>query len=103
MCYGIRAVQPEPGRAGAPAPSSGLERLRPRVVGAAGALLVAGFAAAAFITPLPPPGMNRPQVPAAPVPVAAQALEHTAAAVDDGVPTALDEARRSGGDCHHGL
>ena len=109
MCYGIRAEQAEPGREGASQPSSGLERLRPRVAGAVAAVLVAGFAVAALIeTPAPPRVVI--EKPAVPVPAAEKAavpvkgvVEQTSVGVDDGVPTALNETRRSGGDCHHGL
>ena len=112
MCYGIRALQPEPRREGAAAPpSTGLERLRPRLAGALAALAVAGFATAAFLAPLPPPGLE-PVVhaKAAPASVAAQvalpptgAIEQISTGVDDGIPTALNDSRQRGSDCHHGL
>jgi hypothetical protein len=68
------------------------------VAGALAALLVAGFAAAALIRPsAPPPPVV---VEKAIVPVA---VEQTAAGIDDGVPTALNETKRASGECHHGL
>jgi hypothetical protein len=102
-------MQPEPGGEGHAQPSSGLERLRPRVAGAVAALLVAGFAAAALMeAPAPRPVIS--ERPALPAPMAEKAalntsgvLEQTAAGIDDGVPTAPNEARRVGGDCHQGL
>lgn len=111
MCYGIRALQPEPRREGAAAPpSTGLERLRPRLAGAVAALAVAGFATAAFLAPLPPPGLEPVvQATAAPAPVAAQtvlppgSLEQTSTGVDDGIPTALNDSKQRGSDCHQGL
>ncbi|MDB5861677.1 MAG: hypothetical protein JWQ76_5366 [Ramlibacter sp.] len=109
MCYGIRAMQAEPGREGASQPSPGLERLRPRVLGAAMAVLVAGFAAAALLEKPASPRVTI-EKPAAAVPAAEKAalppngvVEQTSMGVDDGVPTALNETRSRGGDCHHGL
>ena len=109
MCYGIHAMQAEPGREGASQPSSGLERLRPRVVGAVAAVLVAGFAAAALLESPPPPRVSI-EKPAVPAPAATMAaipangvVEQTSLGVDDGVPTALNESRSHSGDCHHGL
>jgi hypothetical protein len=111
-------MQAEPGREGASQPSSGLERLRPRVAGAVAAVLVAGFALAALVAPSSLPRATLEKAQAAPIPVTAQALlpvaakstvppggvvEQTSTAIDDGVPTALNETRRLGGDCHHGL
>ena len=109
MCYGIRAMQAEPGREDASQPSSGLERLRPRVAGAVAAVLVAGFATAALMQ-APPPPRGAVEKPAAPAPTVEKAavpangvVEQTSLGVDDGVPTALNETKRMGGDCHHGL
>ena len=109
MCYGIRAMQAEPGREDASQPSSGLERLRPRVAGAVAAVLVAGFALAALVEKPAPPRATI-EKPAATVPAAEKAavpvngvVEQTSLGVDDGVPTALNETKRMGGDCHHGL
>jgi hypothetical protein len=107
MCYGIRAEQAEPGREGASLPSSGLDRMRPRVAGAVAALLVAGFAMAALVAPSPT--MKTEQPAAAMLPVAgkmtvspASLVEQTSTGMDDGVPTAMDTKRHEG-DCHHGL
>ena len=98
MCYGIRALQAEPGRDSS-SQSAGMDRLRPRLAGAAAAVLVAGFATAALLTPSPRPAGAVEKVPVAPAPV----IEQTSMGVDDGVPTALNEVKRSSGECHHGL
>lgn len=101
MCYGIRALQAEPGRDGSSQPASGTDRLRPRLAGALAAVLVAGFATAALLTPSPRPAAVVEKVPSVPV---APVVEQTSLGVDDGVPTALNEVKRSGaGECHHGL
>ena len=102
MCYGIRAMQAEPGREDASQPSSGMDRLRPRLLGAVAAVLVAGFAAAALLTPSPQPSTTVEKLPAATVPTVG-AIEQTTPGLDDGVPTALNEMKRSTGECHHGL
>jgi hypothetical protein len=109
MCYGIRAMQAEPEGERGSQPSSGLERLRPRVAGAVAALLVAGFAAAALMEkPAPPQAATEKQSVQTPIAekIAVPAngvLEQTAAGIDDGVPTALNETKRASGECHHGL
>ena len=103
MCYGMRAEPAEPGREGASQPSSGLERLRPRLAGAAAAVLVAGFAVAALVTPAPTQVAVRAVPRAAPVAPTAPVVEQSSVGQDDGVPTALNETKRAGGDCHHGL
>ena len=102
MCLGIRAEQAEPGREGASQPASGPGSLRPRLVGAAAALLVAGFAAAALLAPsTPAPGVVE-KTPAAVVPTvtppAAGAVEQTSLGLDDGVPFAKKQSN-----CHHDL
>ena len=107
MCYVIRAEQAEPGREGASLPSSGFDRMRPRMAGAVAAMLVAGFAMAALVAPSP--SMKSEQAVAAVLPVAEKVtappgtlVEQTSTGMDDGVPTAMD-TRRSSGECHHGL
>jgi hypothetical protein len=100
MCYGIRALPAEPGRESSSQPASGFDRLRPRLAGAAAAVLVAGFATAALLTPSPRPAAAVEKVPAVPV---TPGIEQTSLGVDDGVPTAMNEVKRGSGECHHGL
>ena len=98
MCYGIRAEQAEPGREGASQPASGPGSLRPRLVGAAAALLVAGFAVAALLAPsTPAPGVIE-KAPAAVVPATTPPVEQTSLGLDDGVPFAKKQ-----GSCSHDL
>lgn len=99
MCYGIRALQAEPGRDSSSQPGAGMDRLRPRFAGAVAALLVAGFATAALLTPSPRPAAAVEKVPTAPV---TPVVEQTSMGLDDGVPVAAGEVKRQG-ECHHRL
>ena len=87
--------------------------LRPRVVGAVAAALVAVAATAALLLPSPTPAVSSVRATAA-TPVAkadtrdraGMVIEQTGSTLDDGVPSAdrdVVAARSSSGPCHHGL
>ncbi|WP_145979519.1 hypothetical protein [Ramlibacter tataouinensis] len=121
----IRQEQTDSQASGTTLPQPGTDRLRPRLAGAVAVALVAGLAAAAFVTP--PPVRQAPAVqqsatatgaPAAPyvekASIAAGTQEQAAAATpsvieqftlsgDDGVPTNTDLARTASGGCAHEL
>lgn len=110
MCYLLRQQQPGAER-GAAAPSSpGLDRLRPRWVGGAAAMLVAGLAVAALVAPTPTaPGNDKDAAaPVARLSTTAAApagpvVEQRSLPVDDDVPTAPATMKAGIGHCHEGL
>jgi hypothetical protein len=110
MCYLVREQQAQPEPRGSSTPPS-LERLRPRVIGAVAAALVAGLALAALVPPSAPAGVKATE-PAAPAPLvsrasvlpAASVVELTSTTLDDGVPSSKAEMAKAGlGHCEHGL
>jgi len=110
MCHLIRDAQEpagEPGKSGVPSPG---DRLRPRWIGAAAAVLLTGVAVAALLAPQPATSPDHEtRTVAAAVPRDADAIATAAASfvemrpalVDDEIPTAA--ADKSAADsCHHG-
>jgi hypothetical protein len=87
--------------------------LRPRIVGAVAAALVALVATAAMLLPSSTPAVSSEQAGAAATTVSrldadarsGPVVEQTATTMDDGVPSATDVAtvRSSAGHCDHGL
>lgn len=111
MCYLIREKQAgaaEPG--GATLPPS-LDRLRPRLVGAVAAALLAGLAVAAIVAPPSTSPLSNVKESGAPAPRAARTValpmaggaEQTSLPMDDGVPSASDVAKAGLSHCDHGL
>lgn len=108
MCYQLRH-QATPGPAREEGASPGIDRLRPRWIGAAAATLVGGLALAAFVAPSP---SSAPTLDtrdnAATTPVAARSAQspgeagtmQRSAPVDDGVPTGGEMQKAGIGHCH---
>ncbi len=110
MCYLVREHRAGAAERGGAALPPGLERLRPRWIGAVGAALVGGLAVAAIVAPplgSPPAKANDPAAPATfaakAVPTQAIAQQGSSTPVDDGVPGATDRARAGLGHCDHDL
>jgi hypothetical protein len=112
MCYLVREQQAAAAESGAaPIPPS-FDGLRPRWVGAAGAVLVGGLALAALVAPTSTSRLAELKMSGAPMPIAARAdklptaagASQTSLPMDDGVPTAASETPKAGlGNCHHGM
>jgi hypothetical protein len=112
MCYLARQQQTEAEQGRAPA-LPGSDRVRPRWIGAAVAMTVAGFAVAALTVPMPTqPPVAAAKDPAAlapvvsrsvPVPAAATVETGAASVADDGVPAVTEAANAGVGPCHHGM
>jgi hypothetical protein len=115
MCYRVR----EPDRQHdnvtqqvLPPSTSRLSFIRPRVVGALAAVLVALVATAALLLPSSTPAVSSEKA-AAPVAVSNVAvparsdvvIEQTSTTLDDGVPSSTEVARNTvrSGHCDHGL
>jgi hypothetical protein len=115
MCYRVR----EPERkldnvTQVPVPPQRQSFLRPRVVGAVAAALVALVATAALLLPAPTPAVSSEKAAAATTTVSrvdkadrsGPVIEQTATTMDDGVPSAgtdVATVRSSAGHCDHGL
>ena len=111
MCYLYREQQAGAAeRGGATLPPS-LDRLRPRLVGAVAAALLAGLAVAAIVAPPSTSPRSNVKESGAPAPVAARTvavpvtggIEQTSLPMDDDVPSASDVAKAGLGHCDHGL
>jgi hypothetical protein len=121
MCLRIRQEQAELKVSGTTLTPPSLDRLRPRLAGAAAVALIAGLAAAAMVMPSsvqqpPPPQQNaapaQPLTPATTPSAGAQersspsgiVIEQTSTSMDDGVPTtSTDLSKTAVGGCNHEL
>jgi hypothetical protein len=112
MCHLVREQQAGAAERGGATLPPGLDnRLRPRWVGAAAAVLIGGFAVAALVAPAPTSPLLAARESAAPAPLASRTsalptaggAEQGALPVDDGVPSSPDVAKAGIGHCHHGL
>lgn len=111
MCYLYREQEAGAAERGGATPSPGLDRLRPRLLGAVSAALIGGLAVAAIVaSPSTSPLLNATDS-AAPAPLAARAValpttgvvEQSSLPVDDGVPSASDMVKAGMGHCDHSL
>jgi hypothetical protein len=109
MCYLARQHQAPVDDGVAARPEHG-PAVRPRWIGAGAAALVAGFATAALLAPLPDPPAPADEASAGVQPVVAtglgaSTLERSSIAPDDGVPSMSDEATKAaaGQNCEHGI
>jgi hypothetical protein len=111
MCYRVRQQQSEAEAAALP-PTPGLDRVRPRWIAAAVAVLAAGWAVAALVAPPTPVADATVKEPAALAPIAARqdtvplvpVVETAGLPADDGVPTSTDTTKAAGlGHCNHGM
>ncbi|TFZ00780.1 hypothetical protein EZ313_20255 [Ramlibacter henchirensis] len=110
MCYLARQHQ-APVDDGVATRPEHVPAVRPRWVGAGvAAALVAGFAGAALLAPLPDPPAATDEASVGPQPIVstglgAPPLEAGSVAPDDGVPSVSDESTRAAAqqNCHHAI
>ena len=111
MCYLFREQQAGAAERGGAALPPGIDRLRPRLIGAVAAALIGGLAVAAILAPpSASPPLNAKES-AAPASLAARAVvipatavvEQSSATVDDGVPSAPDVVKAGVGHCDHSM
>jgi hypothetical protein len=114
MCYRVHEPERRPDHVTqVPVPPERPSFIRPRVVGAAAAALVALAATAAMLLPASTPAVPSDQAAAATTVSkldtpdrAGPVIEQTATTMDDGVPSAgtdVATVRSSPGHCEHGL